>query len=346
VIETRLSDGSLRALLVGVGISLTAVVAPARAESSQSISFELARGPGAELCPDHDSLAAQVEQRLAQSQASPHAPVADKVAVTIVRAGDAYVASLSILSPDGLDGGTRSLVDTGQDCAGLAEALSLTLAMIADGRPLFPAKPPEVVAPPPALVPPPKPTKALRPIPAAPAPPPIRRSWELGAGVLGASNLLGAPTIGYGVDAAWHPRPHLVVGVKGIWLPARTIQTTDGGQTKVSIEAGLARACWGILPFGGRFFPALCAELGAGVLQGSSQGYLDAKSATRPWLAAGASANAGISVSKNWSLAAQAGALFPLRNEQFTIGGLETPAVYKSNHLGWLAEIDVRVRIW
>jgi len=341
MVETRLSLGSLRALLVWVGISLTAVVASARADSSQGISFDLARGPGAELCPDHDSLAAQVEQRLAQ--ASPHAPIADKVAITIVHAGDAYVASLSILSPDGLDGGTRSLVDTGQDCAGLAEALSLTLAMIADGRPLFPAKPPDVAAPPPAPIPPPKP---LPPTPVAPPSPAIHRFWDLGTGILGASNLLGAPTIGYGVDVAWHPRPHLVIGVKGIWLPARTIQTTDGGQTKVSIEAGLARACWGILPFGGRFFPALCGELGAGVLQGSSQGYLDAKSATRPWFAAGASANAGISVSKNWSLAAQAGALFPLRNEQFTIGGLEAPAVYKSNYIGWLAEIDVRVRIW
>jgi hypothetical protein len=342
VVETDLAAGSRWAWLLGVGFILAAVAAPAWADSNEGISFDLARGPGTQLCPDHDSLAAQVEKRLSQSHASPHAPVADRVTVTIVRAGDAYVASLSILSPDGLDGGgTRSLVDTGQDCAGLAEALSLTLAMIADGRPLFAVKPPPQVATP-------HPTPASphpAPLAAAPATPPPRRPWELCADVLGASNLLGAPTVGYGVGAIWHPRPRLVVAMKGLWMPARTIQTQDGGRTRVSIEAGLTRACWGVLPFGGRFFPALCGELGAGVLQGSSEGYADPKTARRLWLAAGASADAAIRLFKGWSLAAQAGALFPLRNEQFIIGGLPSP-VYGTSHLGWLGEIDLRVRIW
>lgn len=339
MVETGRSARSLRALIVGGGVILTAVAAPAWADSRPSVSFDLERGPGAELCPDHDSLAAQVEKRLSQSHATPHAPVADRVAITIVRVGGAYVASLSILSPDGLDGGTRSLVDTGQDCAGLAEALSLTLAMIADGRPLFATKPSEVPSPPPA----PPPSKMPPPSAGPVASPPVHRPWELGMGVLGASNLLGAATVGYGLDAIWHPRPRLVAGVQGIWMPARRIYST-GGVTKVSIEAGLARACWGILPFGGRFFPALCGELGAGVLQGSSENYVDARSAMKLWLAAGAFADAGIRISKSWSVAAQAGALVPLRNEQFTIG--QIGPVYESSYLGWLAEIDLRVRIW
>jgi hypothetical protein len=331
VAHSGLSAKLLR-VLVGLGIVLAAGSARAQVESSPSIPFDLDRHAGAELCPDHDALAAQVEQRLTQSHLPPHAPVADKVTITILRVADDYVANLSIPGSDGQDGGTRSLVDTGKDCAGLAEALSLTLAMIADGRPLFERKPSVVPAP---------------PTPPAPGPqtaPARHRSWELGAGVLGANNLLGAPTVGYGLDAIWHPRPHLAAGVKAAWMPARTIQEA-GGRTKVSIEAGLASVCWEILPFDGRFFPGLCGAFGAGVLQGSSEGYVDSQSATRLWLATGAFARAGIGLSKRWSVVAQAGALLTLRSASFTIGGVGSP-VYEASRFGGLAEIDLRARIW
>ena len=311
----------LRALVLGVGISLCATSAPAAATSAPTISFDLSRGPGAEACPDRDALAAQVERRLTQSRASPTVPVADRVSIAIVRAGDAYVATLSTLARSGLGGGTRRLVDDSRDCAGLAEALSLTLAMIADGRPLFATKAPEVSAPPPT---------------------PTRRPWELGAGVLG-SSLLGAPTVGYSVDALWHAQPRLGAGVMAMWMPGRTIAKASGF-TKVSTEIGLARLCWGVLPFGGRFFPSLCGQFGAGVLRGSSQGYADAKSASRLWLGAGGSVNAGFRLSEIWSVTAQTGVLHTLRNEQFTIGGLGS--VYESTGLGWLASLDLHLRIW
>ena len=308
---------SSRSLAVGVGIALAAIPRPVRAAGPQSVSFDLSRGPGAERCPDRDALAAQVELRLAQPRESPHVPVADHVEIAVVRSGNNYVATISTL---GLDSGTRRLVDTSQDCAGLAEALSLMLAMIADGRPLSAEKPPEVVAP-------------IRP----------RRPWELGAGVLGAGSILGAPTLGYSVDVLWHPWPHVATGLMGIWMPSRSIERGPGA-TKVSVEAGLARGCWEILPFGGRFFPSLCGEFGAGVLQGTGEGYLDAKSALRSWLAAGGSARAGIRIYKSLAMTAYAGCLFPLRNEQLTIGGIGQ--VYESGHPSWLAGLELQVRIW
>ena len=312
-----MTGSSLRSLAVGVGIALAAIPGSVRAAPAQSASFDLSRGPGAERCPDRDALAAQVELRLAQPRESPHAPVADHVEIVVVRAGNSYVATISTL---GFDSGTRRLVDTSQDCAGLAEALSLMLAMIADGRPLFAEKPAEVVAP-------------------SRAP----RAWELGAGVWGAGNILGAPTLGYSVDVLWHPWPRLATGLMGIWMPSRSIERGPGA-TKVSVEAGLARVCWGILPFGGRFFPALCGEFAAGVLQGTGEGYLDAKSTLRPWLAAGGSARAGIRVYKSLAMTAYAGGLFPLRNEQLTIGGIGQ--VYESGHPSWLAGLELQVRIW
>ena len=319
-------------VLLAVGIILIANSAPANAESGPGISFDLDRRPGAEACPDHDSLAAQVVQRLASSAASHRAPVADRVAITVLREADAYVASLSVRGLGGRDGSTRSFVDTGQNCAGLSEALALTLAMISDGMPLFDRKAAVASSPP------------MPPVPVTPPSQAMRRPWELGAGALGASNLLGAPTVGYGVAAIWRPRPHLAAGVKAIWMPARTIDK-NGGRTKVSVEAGLASACWGILAYGRRFIPALCGELGGGVLQGSSEGYADSQTATRLWLGAGAFANAGIRISNRWSVAAQGGVLLSLRSESFTIGGLGSP-VYEPSRFGWLAEIDLRVRIW
>jgi hypothetical protein len=308
---------SVRALAVGVGIALVAIPGSVRAAPNQSVAFDLSRGPGAERCPDREALAAQVELRLAQPRESPHAPVADHVEIAVVRSGNNYVATISTL---GLDSGTRRLVDTSQDCAGLAEALSLMLAMIADGRPLSAEKPPELVAP-------------IRP----------RRAWEVGAGVLGAGNILGAPTLGYSVDVLWHPSPHLATGLTGIWMPDRSIERGPGA-TKVSVEAGLARVCWGILSFGGRFFPALCGEFGAGVLQGAGEGYLDAKSTLRPWLMAGGTARVGIRIYKSLAMMVYGGGLFPLRNEQLTIGGIGQ--VYESGHASWVAGTVLQVRIW
>lgn len=319
---------SVQVLLLGVGTIL--ISAPTHADSVPSVSFDVDRQPGTDACPDHDSLAAQVDQSLANSHASPRAPVADRVNITILRVADAYVARLSLRGPDGLDGGTRSLVDSSQDCAGLAEALSLMLAMIADGRPLFEKKVADSAPPPPA--------------PSLTPSPPTRRPWELGVGALGASNLLGAPTVGYGLNAVWYSRPHLAAGVKAIWMPARTIDK-NGGQTKVSIEAALVSACWGILPYGRRFVPSLCGELGGGILNGSSEGYVDSQSVTRLWLAAGASANVEVRLSSRWSVVAQGGVLLTLRSEAFTVGGLDSP-VYEPRRFGGLAEIDLRVRIW
>jgi hypothetical protein len=301
---------------VAVAITLAALPGSARADAAQGVSFDLSRGPGAERCPDHEALATQVERRLAQSSESPHAPVVDQVQITIKRAQDAYVATISSLGPGG---GTRRLVDDSQDCAGLAEALSLMLAMIADGRPLSEASPPEVAPP--------------------PSPP---RPWELGAGVLGASKILGAPTLGYGLDVLWHPWPHLAVGLMGIWMPSHSIERSPG-VSKVSVEAGLAEVCWAILPFGDRIVPGLCGEFGAGVLQGTAENYVDAKSTLRPWLMAGGSASGQLRISQRLALTVHVGGLVPLRDEQFTVGGIGQ--VYETR-ASWLARMVLQVRIW
>ena len=286
------------------------------APSAGGLSFNLVRGAGAELCPDEEALSARVASHLAHPLGSSGAPVADRVSVEIVRTERGYLATVSAL---GFEGGTRRLVDTGEDCAGLAEALTLMLSLIADGRPLPVAKPPTL-------------TEPVRPI----------RPWELGAGALGATGILGAPSLGITLDVIWHPWPRIASGITALWMPDRGIPRGPG-QSQISLVAGLASVCWGILPFGGRSFPALCGLMGAGALHGESNGYLDARSLWRPWLTAGVSVSIGIRLHRRLTLSLDAGHLFSLRDEQFTIGGLGQ--IYQSGDPGWTGTAEALLRI-
>jgi hypothetical protein len=215
----------------------------------------------------------------------------------------------------------RRLFDRSEDCAGLAEALALTLSMIADGRPLPATQPRD-----------------------APAAARVPRPWEVGGGAMGSTGILGAGSLGLTLDAVWHPWPRLAAGLTAFWMPSRGI---DGGPgtVKVTVLAGLASVCFGILPFGGRVFPALCGQFGAGALRGrGDEGYADARSVWRPWLAAGGSLHVGVRVHRWLTLAVSAGRLFSLKDERFTIGGLPDP-VYDSGHPGWLGTAGLLVRI-
>ncbi len=307
---------SLGVLTLGAAATLAAVAWGPDAPSAGGLSFEVVRGPGAESCPDEEALRARAASHLAHPFGSPGAPVADRVSIEIVRSERGYLATVSAL---GFEGGTRRLVDTGEDCAGLAEALTLMLSLIADGRPLPAAKPP------------------MLPEPARPS-----RPWELGAGALGATGILGAPSLGITLDVTWHPWPRIASGITALWMPSRGIQRGPG-QSQVSLVAGLASVCWGILPFGGRSFPALCGLMGAGALHGESTGYLDARSLWRPWLTAGASVSLGIRLHRRLTLALDAGRLFSLRDEQFTIGGLGQ--IYQSGDPGWTGTAEILLRI-
>ena len=280
-----------------------------------AIAFDLTRGPGAEWCPDRDTLAAQVARRLSQTGSSARVPVADQVSIVIKRTRDGHVATVSAL---GLEGGIRNLVDTSEDCAGLAEALVLTLSMIADGRPLPPPRVLEV-----------------------PPPPRRERPWELGASAVVSTGILGTPSLGMGLDVVWHPWPRIATGLSALWMPSRSFDK-DNGATSFTVVAGLARVCGGILPFGGRVFPALCGEAGAGGLRGAGERYDGATSVWVPWLVAGGSLDLGLRVHRRLSLAARAVYLFSLRTDHFTVGG---SPVYDSGHPGWTAGLAALVRI-
>ena len=283
------------------------------------MAIDLIRKPGAESCPDRDALAARLVPRLSETEAS-RGPSGDRVLITVERIPAGYVATVSV---PGIGGGIRNLVDDGDDCAGLAEALVLTLSMISDGQVVpsvhVPELPPTILA-------------------SSHAP----RPWQLGARALVSTGMLAATTAGTTLDVVWHPWPRIATGLSGLWMPARSIDQ-GGGTVRFTIVAAMARACAAILPFGRRFLPALCAEAAAGGLRGSSEGYDGARSVWAPWLTTGGSVDLGVRVHSRFSVAAQTGYLFSLRDARFTVGGLGR--VYDSGHPGWFAGLGALVQI-
>jgi hypothetical protein len=303
---------SAAASAVMVAVLLAASAATAAPRGAEDNPFTLNRRTGAERCPDGAWLAAWMTKRGAEMRRAP------RTDIVIARTDQGYEGTVSVL---GVEGGTRRLLDKSGDCAGLGEALALTLSMIADGQPL-------AVAPPPAAV------RAVR-------------AWEIGAGGVASAALLGEPSLGVTLDAVFYPWPRLAFGIDALWLPGRAIDKA-GSTSRVQVAAALAKVCWGPLPYGGRVFPALCGNLGGGALrgEGDSAVYADARSVWRPWLAAGPALHAGIRLHRRLTLALHAGYLFSLLREHFTIGGADqgTP-VYESGHPGWTGGAGLLVRI-
>lgn len=297
------------------GLFLAAALGQAAAQPLP-IAFDVFRLPGAERCPDRDALTLLLAKRLLATGGPPRVPIADRITITIEQTHEGYVGTLSSL---GLEGSMRRFLDAGADCAGLTEALTLTLLMIADGPPPTPVKPKEV-----------------------PQAAPAARAWELGASVVGSTGILGAPSLGVALELVSHPWPRLATGLSALWMPSRTLETSEGA-TRFMLVGGIARVCWGILPFDGRAFPAVCGEAGAGGLRGEGERYEGSRSVWVSWFAAGGSLDFGLRVHPRLILIARMGYLFSLKSDLFTVGGLGT--IYDSGHPGWTSGFGALVTL-
>lgn len=309
-------------ILATVGGFLVAATAGTGRDPSP-VAFELVRGPGTEACPEHDALAS----RLASALSAPSSRVgrgAARVAVTITRSADGYLATVATFGPQA---GLRRLADHGDDCAGLAEALVLTLSMIVDARPTEAASPPastEISA-------------SLAAVTGAQANP----AWQIGASAMASTGILGTATAGVSLDLLWHPWSRIATGLSALWLPARSIGAS-GGSVRLSLVVTMAKLCAG-MPFNERVVPSACVEAGLGGLRGVADDYQDARSVWAPWAVAGGSAALEVRLSRRVSLAARAGYLLSLRDASFSIGGFGR--VYDSGNPGWTASLGALLTI-
>lgn len=274
--------------------ALVSVAATARADPLP-IRMEYARGSGAEACPDEEAIRIAVVGELL---ADPFTEDATTVAsVRIDGAPVGLEARVVLRGPDGASRGSRTLSSEARDCAVLARAVALAIAMAVDpGRflgatepePREPTEPPTDVLPP-APPPPSAPvaTEVPRPVRPTPAGAPLSAATHVTAAL--AVGTVPAPTPGLGLGA------RLLSGRWSIDLEARfdlpaSTSAPGGGRVSGSLLA------LGVSPCLRRpmFFVTVagCARAATGLLFGSSEAVGQPGSDQSAWLGVGLRASA------------------------------------------------------
>jgi hypothetical protein len=231
--------------VVGVAFVLACAV-PARAQGSESFRFSWVRGEGAGACPDTRALAARVSERLGRN---PFSDAAEQSIEGSVSARDGrFHAELRVRDAGGIARGSRELAANGPDCAELADAVVLAVALTIDPNaalggpptPAPPAAPPDVppVAEPPALERCPEvrcpPSEPCRPVPCPPRAVPPRAAIVARAVV--AAGVLPGMAPGAGVfGEVGGERLRGALGMR--YFPETT---TDGGRYGFGLTVGTA----------------------------------------------------------------------------------------------------------
>lgn len=164
----RAASRTFLPLLVAMHVP-SAVHAQAVPAAHPEATLRYTRGPGAERCPDDETLRTAVAARLGYDPFRAEAPIGIEVAIT--RAGHGLRAAVRRDDPSFPRSPARVLTSPSADCGDLAEAVALTIGIAID--PIRAAGVPTAVhgrAPEPAALPAPV---------VAPAPPPVQRAPTL-----------------------------------------------------------------------------------------------------------------------------------------------------------------------
>jgi len=289
-----------------------AVALAASSATAAPLSAEITILDPAAGCPDALALRAMVET-IVQRPILPSSPT-DTLYTTVRfrRAGSGFEAQVHLA---GAKQGERWLTDTGENCAPLAQAVAVTLALLIDSHPT-----------------PANATTDDHP----------RRSQ--GALALGLGPTLGLlPSTALAFDAALEVRwQRWSVQAGGIYLQPRD---ADLGPGHVRVRLAFANMvlCRGLA--GG---PPLqldaCAAGAAGWLSGRGQGYPDSSQAAFFWNAFGAAMRLGGLLGGRWRWVITAEGLVPLGQRSFSVGNLGV--AYRTDRVGGLAQLHLGVHLW
>jgi hypothetical protein len=255
----------MRALSVAVVVLLAG---PAVAQPAPPLEVSL--GPGAESCPD----AAALLERIERIRSSPAR--ADQPAYRVSFARDAAGMRAEIVRED--TSASRALADQASDCAALAQATAVTLALLFDAdTQANEAQPaPSLAAPPPVIT---------RSVETEGAPrSALRSSIALGAGALLGVTRPMAPAVTLELDL----RSALFRATLGaLYAPAIALDFGDG-RVDESLLAGSLYACVAPLAWSGPQAPwrfDLCPGAWLGALQARASGFDENGDSTRSWSA-------------------------------------------------------------
>jgi len=339
-------------------------------------------------CPDAPALAALVARQMRRPALdplpAPSAPARDAgqagqrptLTLQIYRSSEGYTAGLET------DHKTRTLSDSGSNCAGLTDALAVTLTILLDtemppsSEPAAPSPPPIATASPftpspfapapssatPSLPPTTStftPDADLAPATLPPAPPVFARRWGLSAGLnlMASTGVLQPLSLAIAGDLDLRIGRSFSVAAGFALFPSRSIArpfSAEAPNTRVdiSLTVGLLRAC-AVLLSTKQTRGGPCVGLFAGTITGEGVGYpLTVSVPPRPWFAATGDAFIEQHLWGAFALVSRGSLLVPLRRETFAIErytGAATPTredIFTPSPIGAALDVGLSLSIW
>lgn len=235
------------------------------------------RAPAASDCVDAATLAGRVNLLVGRTAliASEAAGESFAFEVQILRSDDGYTAIVLAA------GGSRKLDDPGPTCAGLSDALAVTLAVLvdADEKPVAPPPPPP---PPPATA-----TAVFVPPPPPPSIPPRYGPRLLLSPIIAVTSGLS----GDAVPAVVLVNDLRVIGPFSLlagftWMPSQDYPLREG-HIEVQLMYGQLAACLSSWRVFGRSRLGGCFQVDVGGIRGKGVGYDETSEITRPWVGLG-----------------------------------------------------------
>jgi hypothetical protein len=285
-------------------------------------------------CPDADALAASVGRLMKRPALDPTPGLSPAGGIAILIRGGPQGYTATIQAGDR----SREIADPWPTCAGLAEGLPLTLAILLDSDEPLVSSPPAPTAPtaPTAPAPPPIP---VRP----PAPREKTTGLSIQLGGAGTTGLLGPFVFGIQGDADFRFAKTFAVGAGGFWLTPRTIALAPG-EVSVSLWAAFARGCSYVAGSPDQTRLALCFHAAAGVIEGEGSGYFVNETSTRPWIALGGAGLVEGTLWKRLGWAARLSFFIPAVQESFEVTNVGT--AFEPAQVGVLFGLGGRASIW
>jgi hypothetical protein len=256
----------------------------------------------------------------------------------------------ALIRASGAKTGERLLSTEGVDCAKLAEATAVVVAVLLDlVPPEAPTKPAPSEAAPPAIAGG-EPQPPGIPVPRPPAPAPVsapapQRAPEDFVPATALNALVrgeGAVTLGF-LGGAFTPAVEVAAslrrgrwegGLGGIWLVSREqpFREIAGTQVDLALTLGFAEGCRSLIRSRyGLWDGWLCARVAAGRLSGTGQGFDHPRVSHTWWVGAGSTLALRLRITRVLSLRASLSGLATVGNHSFEVDGygsaFDTPPV-------------------
>jgi len=345
-----------RAIGIAVAALSWLVSVPGLAQDEEPVAWlHVSRTELAAECPGPREIAVRVNE-IAGRRALVEQDVAGLgLSVRFDRSPQGFTAEISLY---GRRSGRRRLIDPGDTCADLTDALAVTLALLLDEGAVEPQVSPMVSPEPPREEPPKEqpPERAPEPFfepefrrrPTPPEPPP---TWTVDLGAMQTGGILSsaAPAGVIGTDFVF--ADPFSVGAGMLWMPSDKLEFA-GGQVQLSLVAWLVQGCVTFLRGQTPIAVSVCVFPAAGVLTGDGTGYATDRQASQSWLAGGASVVADGQIVGPLGFSARLAGVVPLSRDFIveTEGGGEAAeasgVAFETSPAGVLAGLSVRATIF